>query len=331
MPLPVRLSQLQVADPVKVSGFPPRTGDERDIGSCFGEFLRRAVPTNQAYVAARGFAEDIAGLVRRELYPKTAQDPSRVDHVVVGGIGKRTAIAPLETVDMLYVLPAKLIPTKAADALKTVWAVVRQHVDHAEIASDQTGVLVPTGGPMVRVIPSAPYDGAYLVPGLATLERASGWAITNPIAEAATLRLADSLYNGRPRLMLAALKAWKRHNDVPVSSFALELLAQDFYASAPRPFALGKALIDFWAWARKRTPATLRPAGAHTPVQIDNAWHAKAKAAYWRVTLADYHVDQNKAVDAALEWRAVLGDFFPVPGEHDAALPLFAGEEKVRA
>ena len=32
MPLPVRLSQLKVADPVKVSGFPPRTGDERDLG-----------------------------------------------------------------------------------------------------------------------------------------------------------------------------------------------------------------------------------------------------------------------------------------------------------
>jgi len=328
MPLPVRLSQIQVSDPVKVSGFPPRTADERDLGSCFGEFLRRTVPTNQAYIAARGIAEDAASLVRRELYPKTAQDPSRIDHLLVGGIGKRTAIAPLATVDLLYVLPAKLIPPKAADALKTILAVVRQHVGNAAIAGDQSGVLVPAGATTVRIVPAAPYEGAFLVPGLANGDRASGWTITNPIAEAATLRLADSLYNGRPRLMLAALKSWKYRNDVPISSFALELLTQDFYASAPRPFALPKALIDFWAWARKRTPATLHPPGTHTPVQIGNAWHAKAKAAYWRVTLADYHVDQNKVVDAALEWRAVLGDFFPVPGEHDAALPLFAAEVK---
>lgn len=328
MALPVRLSQIQVADPIKVSGFPPRTGDERDLGSCFGEFLRRTVPTNQAYGAARAFAEDVAALIRNELYPKTAPDPSRVDHLVVGGVGKRTAIAPLTSVDVLYVLPAKLIPAKAADALKTVWAVVRQHSPTAVIAADQSGVLVQTTGLVVRVIPAAPFEGAFLVPSLPTPARTSGWRINNPIAEAATLRLADSLYNGRPRLMLAALKSWKRHNEVPISSFALELLAQEFYASAPRPFALPKALIDFWAWARKRTPATLRPAGTHTPVDVEKDWHPKCKAAYWRVTLADYHADQDKVVDAALEWRAVLGDFFPVPGENDAALPLFAGGAK---
>ena len=49
---------------------------------------------------------------------------------------------------------------------------------------------------------------------------ASGWSVSNPVAEAATLRLSDSLYGGRPRLLLTALKAWRIAQNVPLASFA---------------------------------------------------------------------------------------------------------------
>lgn len=331
MPLPARLSDFQVADPVKISGFPPPDEEYRDLTACFGAFLRRVVPTTQAYVAARDMAHDVAVQLRAELYPRDSLAAGQIDHIVIGGVGKRIAIAPITTIDLLYVLPPRLRPTKSADALKTIWAVLKQHHADAVIADDKSGVLVPCVAGHVRVMPSCPYQGGFLVPGPVTLSRASGWSVTNPVAEAATLRLADSLYNGRPRLLLAALKAWRNHVRAPISSFALELLVQDFYTGAPRPFPLAKALIDFWAWGRKRTPVTLRPAGAQTVCQIDSAWHAKAKAAYWRVTLADHHSDQSKLVDAALEWRAVLGDLFPVPGQSGFHLPLFPGREGKRA
>jgi hypothetical protein len=323
MTLPARLSQVQASDPIRISGFPSDTPDSRDLAACFGAFLRRIVPTTQAYVAARAAAQTVAERLRAELYPKDSLAAGQIDHVVVGGVGKRIATAPIRVIDLLYVLPPRLRPTKAADALKTVWAVLKQSSPDAAIAHDRTGVLVATEAGQVRVLPSAPHEGGFLVPGAATLARASGWSLTNPVAEAATLRLADSLYNGRPRLLLAALKAWRDQAQAPIPSFALELLVQDFYTGAPRPFALGKALLDFWAWGRKRTPATLRPPGALTALSVDGAWHAKAKAAYWRVTLADHHAEQGKLVDAALEWRAVLGEAFPVPGDVRAALPLF--------
>lgn len=324
MTLPARLSQVQASDPIRISGFPSDAPDGRDLAACFGAFLRRIVPTTQAYVAARSAAQTVAERLRAELYPRGSLAPSQIDHIVVGGVGKRIATAPIRVIDLLYVLPPRLRPTKSSDALKTVWAVLKQSYTGAAIAPDQTGVLVPSEAGQVRVMPSCPREGGFLVPGHATLERASGWSLTNPVAEAATLRLADSLYNGRPRLLLAALKTWRDHAQAPISSFALELLTQDFYTGAPRPFALGKALLDFWAWGRKRTPAILRPPGAMTALPIDGAWHAKAKAAYWRVTLADHHADQGKPVEAALEWRAVLGEAFPVAGD-GAAPPLLPG------
>jgi hypothetical protein len=187
-----------------------------------------------------------------------------------------------------------------------------------------TGVIVPREAHAVKIVPSFLHKGAFLIPGAATLARASGWSVSNPVAEAATLRLSDSLYGGRPRLLLTALKAWRITQNVPVTSFALELLVQDFYASAPRAFALDQALTEFWAWVRGRTPCKLLAPGAQSPIEIDGAWHGKAKAAYWRVTLAEHHLKTGMVVEAAVEWRQLLGLAFPVPGETPLkSLPRF--------
>jgi hypothetical protein len=326
--LPAILTRAAVADPVKVSGFAGPTPVAADLSACFAEFLRRIIPTSRAYGFARGTGAQVAADLRAELYRSAPIDVAETDHVVVGSVGKRTAVAPILVVDVLYALPPKLGITKAADALKTAWAVLKLRHDDARIAHDHSGVTVARDGLTVKVLPCLPHDGAFRVPGAATLERAAGWSVTNPIAEAATLRLMDSLYGSRPRLLLAALKAWRLHADVPISSFALELLVQDFYSSKPRPFPLAPALVEFWAWARTRTPATLKPPGATTAVTLDDAWHGKAKAAYWRVTLADYHIQQGKIIDAALEWRQTLGSLFPIPGDRSQALPLFPERRK---
>ncbi len=279
------------------------------LGACFGEFLRRVVPSHTAYAMARGICDDVTAVLRAELYPKGANAGD--DHLIAGAVGKRTSVAPITEVDVLYLLPPKLTAQKAGDALKIVWAVLKSKFDGVTIA--ETGVLVPRGALWVKVLPCREHAGAYLIPGAPSLTRSSGWSISNPIAEAATLRLSDSLYGGRPRLLMTALKAWRAHCTVPIGSFALELLAQEFYAGAPRPYELERALVDFWAWARHRTPCALKPPGGQTAIEVGQEWHGKAKAAYWRATLADHHIKANRVKDAAAEWQQLLGLSFPVP------------------
>jgi hypothetical protein len=310
MPLPPALAKRPSSDPVRVSGFPAAAALPV-LGACFGEFLRRVVPSHTAYAMARGTCDDVTTALRAELYPKNDRDAAS-DHLVAGAVGKRTSVAPINEVDVLYLLPPKLTAQKAGDALKIVWAVLKNRFEGVTIA--ETGVLVPRGNIWVKVLPCREYDGAYLIPGPPTPKRASGWSITNPIAEAATLRLSDSLYGGRPRLLMTALKAWRAHAEVPIASFALELLAQEFYAGSPRPYELERALVDFWAWARIRTPCALKPPGGQTALDIGPEWHGKAKAAYWRATLADHHLKSGKVGEAAAEWRQALGPSFPVPG-----------------
>lgn len=312
MPLPPALIKRPSSDPVRVSGFPPAAAVPV-LGACFGEFLRRVVPSHTAYALARGVCDDITAALRAELYPSGLATSSGSDYLVAGAVGKRTSVAPIMEVDVLYLLPPKLTAQKAGDALKIVWAVLKNRFDGVTIA--ETGVLVPRGSIWVKVLPCREYDGAYLVPGKPSLTRATGWSITNPVAEAATLRLSDSLYGGRPRLLMTALKAWRAHAQVPIASFALELLAQEFYSGSPRPYELERALVDFWAWARIRTPCAVKPPGGQTAIDIGPAWHGKAKAAYWRATLADHHLKAGKVTEAAAEWRQVLGEAFPVPGK----------------
>lgn len=311
MPLPPALVKRPPSDPVRVSGF-PLAAQTPVLGACFSEFLRRVVPSHTAYAVARGVCDDVTAVLRAELYPKNARDAATgSDHLIAGAVGKRTSVAPITEVDVLYLLPTKLTAQKAGDALKIVWSVLKNRFDGVTIA--ETGVLVARGALWVKVMPCREYDGAYLIPGTPTLTRATGWSITNPIAEAATLRLSDSLYGGRPRLLMTALKAWRNQAQVPIASFALELLAQEFYAGSPRPYELERALVDFWAWARKRTPCALQPPGGQTVIDVGPEWRGKAKAAYWRATLADHHIKAGEVADAAAEWRQVLGEAFPVP------------------
>jgi len=322
MGLPAALAKTPTADPVKVAGFPPAVDGTATLSGCFGVFLRRLVPPPVAYGEAREAAAEVAAALRAELYPRTQMDVSGVDHVIVGSVGKRTAVAPIQSVDLLYVLPPRLAAPRAADAVKIVAAVL--HSRFAVATSDDTGAAVQREGTTVKVWPARQQDGAFLMPSAATFDRASGWSVTNPIAEAATLRLSDSLYGGRPRLLLAALKAWRLHGEVPIEPYVLELLVLEFYGTAPRAFAIDKALPEFWGWVRSRAGSGVRPPGGRSMIEVGERWQAKAKAAYWRATLAEHHIKERRLVDAAVEWRQTLGIAFPVPGEMPLRkLPLF--------
>ena len=108
MALPATLSNIPTADPVKVVGFSPAVEGSATIEGCFGTFLRRLVPAPARYAAARAAGQEIATDLRGELYPRAQLNGAGVDHVIAGAIGKRTAIVPIQSVDLLYDLPTRL-------------------------------------------------------------------------------------------------------------------------------------------------------------------------------------------------------------------------------
>ena len=153
MSLPAALATNPSADPVRTHGLPREApGEDVSLGGCFGVFLRRLVPAPTAYGDARAVGTEVALSLRAELTPRAGFD--FVDHVVTGSVGKRTAIAPIASVDVLYALPPKLLSPRAADALKIVQAVLHHRYGAATTAPDDSGVMVMRGAHTVKVWPA---------------------------------------------------------------------------------------------------------------------------------------------------------------------------------
>lgn len=321
MTFPASLSHRALADPlVPTSPEQYRKSETSGIDELFNAFLRVVVPTPQAYANCRLQAEDVVHTLRRALYPNRLSSATTGDSLVVGGVGKRTALAPISCVDVLYLLPSKLRISRTADALKVIHAGLSDQFEADVIKAADLGVTVTAADRQVRVIPALEHGTGFKIPGPTTLDRASGWRITNPVSEAATLRLSDSLNTGGTRRLLTILKSWRNTTQTQIDSLTLEVLVQEFFSTQPRHATLPEAFKGFVAWARSKPEGRITAPGAVTTLELDTAWHGNAKAAYWRATLAQ----QSAATDllkAALEWRHILGMSFPVPEQDGSSVP----------
>ncbi len=321
MSFPVALSHRSMSDPMTAQVSVEHFEGENDwLWESFNAFFRKKIPTPQAYANARHQAEDVVHTLRCALYPLRVASAVTGDSLIVGSVGKRTALAPIAMVDVLYLLPAKLRISRSADAFKVVQAGLQDQYEPSVLIADELGGSVQTESLFVRIIPAIEVQSGYKIPKPVTLDHAAGWQIANPISEAATLRLSDSLYSGATRRLLTLLKSWRENSNVEIPSLALEALAQEYFATQQRQDTIQEDFKTFVAWGRSKTPGEVTAPGAQTNLYVDDTWHGCAKAAYWRATLAHQSLtlDPQKT---ALEWRHLLGPDFPVPEETGSQAP----------
>jgi hypothetical protein len=258
----------------------------------FNRYIDERALTQEELATARMRATEVADILRPKLRHEMDERP---DHLVSGSVGKRTAIHPLPSVDVLYLLPADdaVIPL-LQDALSASFATV---------IATPAYFCIPLGGVSVCIRPTIDRQGIYTIP----IE--NGWVTSDPIAEMAALRVADSVSGGRTTRLLLLLKAWKMECGVPVSSFALEIMAREFMAEyGESPWAA--LLADFLAWSRQRTPAGFDLPGGAERLTVDANWHPQAESSYWRCVLASRHEASGDSAAALQEWRTLLGPRF---------------------
>ncbi len=290
------------------------------LNELFNAFLRDTIPTPQAYANARYQAEDIVHAIRCALYPIRIAAGVKGDSLIVGSVGKRSALAPIRAVDVLYLLPSRLRINSSGEACKIIKASLNNQFEKSVLLDDELGTIVSTESLQVRIIPALEINAGYKIPGPSTRQSLAGWRIANPVSEAATLRLSDGLYMGATRRLLTILKSWKETIGVQISSFALEVLVQDYFGTQKRQIDLPEDFRAFVAWGRSRTHGAISAPCSQSEIQIDETWHSCAKAAYWRATLAEQCLLQDPK-KAALEWRHLLGKAFPVPEDVGPVLP----------
>lgn len=274
---------------------------DRDLR--FDAFIDDLILSPEELAAARQAAVMVAGLLRRAFRPDPADGDDRTDHLVAGAVGKRIAIRPLSSVDLLYLIPGE---AQQAELLWRMEGALRAALPAAPVGLGDGRLLVEIGSIPVAVRPAVEHQGGFAIPG------SQGWMVTNPAAEMAALRLSDSLNDGRTTRLLALLKAWRTACAVPLSSFALELLTREFLSECHPPTWAAR-MSDFFAWGRRRTPGPIDLPGGLGRLQLDDGWHPAAEAAYWRAVLAERHAASGDDDADLAEWRHLLGQNFGRP------------------
>jgi hypothetical protein len=158
--------------------------------------------------------------------------------------------------------------------------------------------------------------GRMVIPGRSA-SGANRWIPWDPLAEAAALRVLGMVHGDRPRMLLAILKAWRNHNHVPLSGYALEVLVQAFFQKRAGAVALGgqakpqDLFESFMAWGRNATPGGFPLPGGGRSLSVGDAWHGQAASAYWLAVQTRQFCAKGDAPGAGSIWRTLLGEAFP--------------------
>jgi hypothetical protein len=263
----------------------------------FDRFIDRIMLTPDELLLARRAAQNVALALRLALQPDADE---RADHLVIGSIGKRTAIRPLAMVDLVYLLPD---PDLIKDNLEKIEQILRRGLHGCQPIMTDRGLQVPLVDLDVHV-----YLGVERARGFAFWTR-EFYVDSHPAAEITALRLSDSLNGGRTTRLLTLLKAWAIAEQVPVSSFALEIMAREFMTDHGGTL-WPEILSDFFAWSRQRDTSLLDRPGSNIKLAVDPAWLKQAEAAYWRCVLAKRLAGEGDPLAELGEWQRLLGPAF---------------------
>lgn len=269
----------------------------------FDRFIDYVLLTPGELLLARKAAQNVAGVLREALQPEV---DDRADHLVIGSVGKRTAIRPLSAVDLVYLLRDQRL---VADGLARIERIIRQGMPGIVPQPAWHGLAVPLEDFTVMVLIAKERPGGF------AFWSECGFIDSHPAAEITALRLSDSLTNGRTTRLLVLLKAWVLADHAPLPSFALEILAREFMADHGGE-NWPDILSDFFAWIRQADIEKIPRPGSDAPLLLaDPSWRKHAEAAYWRVVLAKRLAHEGDALAELLEWQRLLGPAFGHGGD----------------
>ena len=264
----------------------------------FDRFIDYMLLTPDELLLARKAAQNVAGVLRAALQPGVDE---RADNMVVGSVGKRTAIRPLFAVDLVYLLRDQRL---VADGLGRIERIIRRGMPGIAPMPTSHGLAVPLEDFTVMVLIGKERPGGF------AFWSEEGFIDSHPAAEITALRLSDSLTGGRTTRLLILLKAWVLSDGVPLPSFAIEILAREFMAEHGGE-EWPEILSDFFAWIRQADlPSIPRPGSGARLRLPDASWRKHAESAYWRCVLAKRLAHEGDALAELLEWQRLLGPAF---------------------
>jgi len=282
----------------------------RSVSDGFEEFRRRLTTSTAETEAAKSHRASIEACLKNNF--------GLLRFFRSGSFGNGTNVRSYSDVDYFASLPS--VSSNSSSTLGAMASALRARFPTTYgIRVDSPAVVVPFGtdaSEAHEIIPAKLTDSGdprmYRIP-----DGSGGWMNSSPRAQDEYVSKIDDQTGRKTKPLIRFLKAWKYFNDVPVSSFYLEMVAAK-HAAAASPIIYSWDLRDIFAKLKNSGLAALDdPAGAsgkipacRTSRQTEEA-QSKVATAARRSVEAKKDEDAGKTGDAFAWWNLLFNYNFP--------------------
>lgn len=191
----------------------PRTIDEG-----FRDFLQKLTPSSYESEAAKRHRASIEQCIRANF--------GLLRFWRTGSFGNGTSISGYSDVDYMASIPTKNLHGNSSTSLSKIRAALDKRFPKTEVRTSCPAVVVPFGTDAKETTEITPADSigtangfnAYDIP-----DCMGGWMKASPDAHNDYVRSIDNKLSHKLKPLIRFIKAWKYFQNVPISSFYLEL------------------------------------------------------------------------------------------------------------
>lgn len=285
----------------------PRTVDEG-----FRDFLRKLTPSSSETDAAKRHRASIEQCIRSNFGLNRFWR--------IGSFGNGTSISGYSDVDYMASIPTKSLSQNSSTSLTQLRNALDRRFPNTGVRTSCPAVVAPFGTDAKETTEVTPADylritdghGIYHIP-----DCSGGWMEASPDAHNAYVRSIDNKLSSKVKPLIRFIKAWKYFQNVPISSFYLELRVAK-YASAENSIHYSIdvqrvfALLDNIGLARIQDPMGI--SGYISPCRSDTQLSeakSKVSTALSRASNAREAERNDYIRDAFYWWDKLFAGKFP--------------------
>lgn len=284
-----------------------------EVWTRFSKFLANIELTAVQRADAEGKGRNV-GLVLKNWYGSS----STLSHFFVGSYSKGTAVRPPRDIDLFFVLPNSEwtrfntgLGNRQSQLLQEVRSVLRNTFPNTDIRADRQVVTVPFVSFSVEVVPSFESTGSdYFI---CDTSGGGSWKTASPWLEMVAVDHADERANGNARSLIKMMKVWQSQCNVPIKSFALELLVLEFLAHYEH---FDKSTVwydwmvrDFFGFLTRRSDEWVIATATGEFIWLGGDWRSRAATAYSRAIKAVEYEGEKLSYLALDEWQKIFGSY----------------------
>ncbi|WP_034767929.1 MULTISPECIES: nucleotidyltransferase [unclassified Hyphomonas] len=283
--------------------------------------FRRFITNLQLSEAQRFDGLSKARNVARKLNSEYFGDPDLgLGYYVYGSWGKGTAISPPYDVDMYYRVPIEefeRFDRYAGNGQSGLLASVRETLldryPQTRIRGDGQVVVIDFNSLTIEVAPCLErQNGSFLIPNS---NQGGAWMVAEPRSEISQLNYVDSISNNNLRPLVQMAKQWKRHCNVPIKSFYIELLATEYMRSCEwreqSLYYYDWIVRDFFQFLVNSPEKIVSVPYTEEIINVGSDWHSRSITAWERAVSACEFEREDSIWSAGECWQRIFGDKIP--------------------